>query len=85
MSTRTITKKELNIPIGVIIEVADMLLENEIIFDIVGTDEDNDALIIEVECEKEQREIIHQIEDTIDDYEEDDDGEEEEEDRRKKK
>ena len=61
MPKTVITKKELNVPSAVIVEVADLLLDNEITNDIVGTDPDNDELIIEVEYEKEQREIIHQI------------------------
>ncbi|WPV65970.1 hypothetical protein [Chitinophaga sp. LS1] len=78
MPTTTITKKELNVPTSIIIEVADVLLENEITNDIIGTNAENDELVLEVEYEKEQREVIHQIEDMIADHEESDDDEEEE-------
>lgn len=78
MPKTVITKKELNVPTAVIVEVADLLLDNEITNDIVGTDPDNDELIIEVEYEKEQREIIHQIEDVIADFEESEEDEESE-------
>lgn len=80
MSKTVITKKELNVPVAAIIEVANVLLENEIINDIVGTEPYKDELIIEVQYDKEQREIIHQVEDIIADYEESDDEEEEEDD-----
>jgi hypothetical protein len=83
MPKTVITKKELNVPTAVIVEVADLLLDNEITNDIIGTDPDNDELIIEVEYEKEQREIIHQIEDIIADFEESDEDEESEDEKEK--
>ena len=83
MPKTVITKKELNVPSAVIVEVADLLLDNEITNDIVGTDPDNDELIIEVEYEKEQREIIHQVEDVIADFEESEDEEENEDEKEK--
>jgi hypothetical protein len=83
MPKTVITKKELNVPTAVIVEVADLLLDNEITNGIVGTDPDNDELIIEVEYEKEQREIIHEIEDIIADFEESEDDEENEDEKEK--
>ena len=83
MSKTVITKKELNVPAAVIVEVADLLLDNEITNDIVGTDPDNDELIIEVEYDKEQREIIHQLEDIIADFEESEEEEESEDEKEK--
>ncbi|OMP79988.1 hypothetical protein [[Flexibacter] sp. ATCC 35208] len=77
-----ITKRELQVPVAVLIRVADVLLENDITNSITGTDEDEGHITIEVEYEKEQREAIHEAEDIISDYhedeEEDDDDEEEE-------
>ena len=80
MATTVITKKELIIPVDVILEVVDVLLENDIDNEIIGTDEENDTLIIEVQYEKEQRSFIHQIEDLIADEEENDDEEDDEDD-----
>lgn len=77
MSTITITKKELPVPAGVIVEVADVLLENEIINQIIGADPDEDTIILEVQYDKEQRDVIHDVEDIISDYEEAEDQEEE--------
>jgi hypothetical protein len=68
MSSTIVTKKELNVPVGAMLEVADVLIENDIFNDIVGTDEDEDTIIIEVEYSKEQRKIIHKMEDIISNY-----------------
>lgn len=68
MQTIVITKKELHVPVGIMLDVADLLLENEIANDIVGTDADEETIIIEVQFEKEQRDIIHEVEDTIADF-----------------
>ncbi|SEW46028.1 hypothetical protein SAMN05428988_6219 [Chitinophaga sp. YR573] len=79
-----ITKKELHVPVDVLIRVADVLLENDITNTIIGTEEEDHELVIEVEYEKEQREVIHEVEDIISDYhendEEDEDDDDEEED-----
>jgi hypothetical protein len=83
MPTTLVTKKELSIPAAIITEVAEVLLENEIINDIIGADTETDEVLIEVQFEREQRDVIHQIEDMISDYqetEEDDDDDDEEED-----
>ncbi len=76
MSTKVITKKELHVPTGAIIDVADVLLENEVTNEIIGTDADEDAVILEVQYDKEQREIIHEVEDIISDFLEEEEQEE---------
>ncbi len=68
MSTTVITRKELHVPTGAIIDVADVLLENEITNEIIGTEPDEDAVILEVQYDKEQREVIHEVEDIISDF-----------------
>lgn len=81
MSSKLITKKELSIPAAIITEVAEVLLENEIINDIIGADTEIDEVLIEVQFDREQRDVIHHIEDMISDYqetqEEDDDDNQE--------
>lgn len=81
MANAVITKKELHVPVGAILDVADVLLENEIINDIIGTDPDEDTLILEVQYDKEQREVIHEVDDIIADFleEAEKEGEEDEE------
>lgn len=82
---RVLTTKELEVPVSAMIEVADLLIENEISHVLVDTDEDNDTVTIEVEYGTDDRETIHSIEDVIDDHtaestDSDDQEEEEEED-----
>jgi sulfur carrier protein ThiS len=68
---KTVTTKQLEVPVGALIEVADLLIENEITHQMVATDEDNDTVTIEVEYDRDERDTIHEIENAIDDYEED--------------
>ena len=75
-----ITKRELQVPVDVLIRVADVLLENDITNRITGTDEDEGHITIEVEYEKEQREAIHEAEDIISDYHENEEDEEDDDD-----
>lgn len=80
MSKTVITKNELHVPTGAIIEVADLLLENEITNEIIGTDAEEDTIILEVQYEKEQRDVIHEVEDIISDFHEEADEDQDEED-----
>lgn len=75
MSKSTITREELEVPAGALIEVADVLIEAEIPVEITGTDADDDTITIEIQYEKEQRETIHEVKDIIADYEDDEDDE----------
>lgn len=70
MSTTIIIKKELTIPAGVIAQVSDGIIENEITHTIIGADIDEDTITLEVQFTKDEREIIHEIEDIVSDYEE---------------
>jgi hypothetical protein len=79
MSKTTITKQEITVPTGALIEVADILIDQEIPHHITETDEDEDTITLEIEYDKEQREAVHAIEDIISDYEED--GQEDENDK----
>jgi ribosomal protein S8 len=80
MST-IIIKKEIDVPTGILIAVADKLIEYGLAHSITATDEDNDSVTLEVEYGKDEKEVIHEIEDLITDFEEQDaeDGEEDEE------
>ena len=69
---KTIKVKELEVPIEVIAEVAELLTENEISNSITGVDEDHEFVFIEVEYEKEDNQVIHDIEDVIEDFHADD-------------
>ena len=76
---KTIKIKELEVPVGIIAEVADIMVSNDLENSITGTDEDQEIIFLEVRYDKdeeEQREAMHQIEDVISDYDDDDDEKE---------
>ena len=71
---KTIKVKELEVPVGVIAEVAEILGDNGIKNRILGVDEDLDNILIEIEYDKDdedERQTVHDIDDVINDYEED--------------
>lgn len=77
---KTIKVKELEVPVGAMPEVVDLLMENELDNSLTGTDEDHDFIYLEVSYDKDdddQKAAIHEIEDIIDDYEDEDDEEDE--------
>ena len=80
MSKTIITKKEIQVPAGVLIKVAELLLENDISNEIIATDEDEDTLTLEVSYSKEERDIIHEAEDLISEFEEEENEEDDPED-----
>ena len=75
---KTIKVKELEVPIEVIAEVAELLTDNDITNTITGVDEDYEVLFMEVEYEKEDNQVIHDIEDVIEDFHADDQDDDEE-------
>lgn len=75
---KTIKVKELEVPIEVIAEVAELLTDNDITNTITGVDEDYEVLFMEVEYEKEDNQVIHDIEDVIEDFHADDADDDEE-------
>ena len=72
---KTIKVKELEVPIEVIAEVAELLTDNDITNTITGVDEDYEILFMEVEYEKADNQVIHDIEAVIEDFHADDDEE----------
>lgn len=82
MNKTTITKQELSVPVGAIMEIADILVEEDMGHQITGTDPDNDSLILEMEYSSDQRDALHAIEDAIDDFlQQEDDGDDDDDDR----
>jgi predicted HAD superfamily phosphohydrolase YqeG len=73
---KTIKARELEVPVGVIAEVAEILGDNGIKNRILGVDEDLDNILIEIKYDKDdedERQTVHDIDDVINDYEDDDD------------
>lgn len=78
---KTIKVKELEVPIGIIGEVADLIATNNLENSITGTDEDQEIIFIEVRYDKDeedQKAAIHEIEDAINDYDEEEEDDEKE-------
>ncbi|MBN8687723.1 MAG: hypothetical protein J0M10_11905 [Chitinophagales bacterium] len=78
---KTIKVKELEVPVGAMPEVVDILMENDLDNSLTGTDEDHELIFLEVSYDKDdedQRSAVHEIEDISADYEDDDDGDKKE-------
>ena len=82
MSKTIFTKKEIEVPAGILIKVAELLLENDISNEIIATDEEEDTLTLEVSYSKEERDIIHEAEDLISDFEDEENEEDDPEDNK---
>lgn len=77
---KTIKVKELEVPVGAMPEVVDILMENDLDNSLTGTDEDHELIFLEVSYDKDdedQRSAVHEIEDIIADHEDDDDDDDE--------
>ncbi|MEC5147776.1 hypothetical protein [Chitinophaga sp. 212800010-3] len=79
MPLKTIIEKDLEVPVAIIVEVANLLCSQEITPEIIEADEKNEIITLSVQFTKEQRDAIHQAEDLIDDYHEEEDDDEEDE------
>jgi hypothetical protein len=80
---KTLRVKELEVPVGAMPQVVDILMENDLDNSLTGTDEDHDFIYLEVSYDKDeedQKAAVHEIEDIIDDHADDDDEENEKED-----
>ena len=77
--------KQIDVPVSAILDIAKILEENEIENQILGPSEEKDeAIVLEVTYEKEERESIFELEAAVEDaweeLEEEDDDEDEEDD-----
>ena len=68
-----------DVPASVMLQVAGLICENQLAHVILETDEDEEIITMEVEYKKEERAIIHQIEDLIADNSDDEEEEDDEE------
>lgn len=76
---KTLRVKELEVPVGAMPEVVEVLIDNDLDNSLTGTDEDHELIYLEVSYDKDdedQKAAVHEIEDIIDDHA-DDDGDEE--------
>ncbi|MBN8852768.1 MAG: hypothetical protein BGO55_03345 [Sphingobacteriales bacterium 50-39] len=73
--------QELIIPSDAMPEVATILVNNELTNEIIGSDEENETITLEVQYEKEERDAFQEILDVVESYEdaEEEEGDDEEE------
>ena len=71
-----LTKEQFDVPSNIMVEVCGLICEHELHHTIMEVDEDADTISLEIEYSKQDREVIHQIEDLIADNSEDDDEDE---------
>ena len=69
-------KKEYNVPLSSIIEFAEIIAENELDNEILGTT-DNNELIVEVLFEKSEFDAVAQLEELVESEQDDDDDDNE--------
>ncbi|WP_315816122.1 hypothetical protein [Paraflavitalea speifideaquila] len=72
-------KEEFQVPIDAMVEVSSVKCEHNLHHIILEVDEYEEIITMQLEYSKEEREVIHKIEDAIDDYSQSDDDDEEEE------
>lgn len=83
MSKMIITRREMRIPAGALLEVACLLQENELHNSIVGANRATDEIVLEIDYTKDYKDAIDQIKFVINDFksrQDDDDDDEDEED-----
>lgn len=74
-----LTKEQFDVPSSIMVEVCGLICEHELYHTITEVDEDTDTISLEIEYSKQDREVIHQIEDLIADNSDDEDEEDDDE------
>ena len=72
-----LTKEQFDVPSNIMVEVCGLICEHELHHTIMEVDEDADTISLEIEYSKQDRDVIHQIEDLIADNSEDDEEDDE--------
>jgi hypothetical protein len=73
-----LTKEQFDVPASIMVEVCGLICEHELYHTIMEVDEDEDTICLEIEYSKQDREVIHLIEDLIADNSDDDDDDDDE-------
>lgn len=73
-----LTKEQFDVPSSIMVEVCGLICEHELYHTIREVNEDADTISLEIEYSKQDRDVIHQIEDLIADNSDDEDGEDDE-------
>lgn len=72
--------RSFDVPADLMVEFAKVIVENELDTSIEDYDHDEDEITIEVDYEPEQKKLMHELQDRIDDYYEEQDDDEEDDD-----
>lgn len=82
MSKTIITRREMRIPIGALLEVAHLLEENDLQNSIIRADSSTDEIILKIDYTKDYKGAIDQIKFVVTDFKsrQDDDDDDDEED-----
>jgi hypothetical protein len=75
-----VTKEQFDVPASIMLKVSDLICGNQLTHEIIEVDEDADTITLELEYTKQERDVIHQIEDLIADNSDDEEEEEDEDD-----
>ena len=75
-----LTRQVFDIPANIMLDVCSLICEHELEHTIMEVDEDEDTISIELQYSKQDRKVIHKIEDMIADNSEEDDEDEEDDD-----
>ncbi|OMP74621.1 hypothetical protein [[Flexibacter] sp. ATCC 35208] len=75
-----LTKQQFDIPSNIMLEVCNLICEHELEHIITEVDEDEDIISLELQYSKQDRKVIHKIEDMIADNSDEEDEDEDEED-----
>lgn len=71
------TRQQFDVPSIIMLEVCSLICEHELEHTIMEVDEDTDTIGLELQYSKQDREVIHRIEDLIADNMDEEDDEEE--------
>jgi|GEM_PF-6040061 len=70
-----IRTRTFDVPSALMVDFAEVIVDNDLAISIENYDHDEDEITIEVDYEADQKDLMHELQDKIDDYydEEDDD------------
>jgi len=71
-------KEQFEIPASVMIQVSSLICEHELPHEIIEVDEDEDTITLELQYSRQERSVIHVIEDLIADGSDDDQDDDDE-------
>ncbi|WP_440134904.1 hypothetical protein [Chitinophaga sancti] len=75
-----LTRQVFDIPANIMLDVCSLICEHELEHTIMEVDEDEDTISVELQYSKQDRKVIHKIEDMIADNSDEEDEEEEDDD-----